>query len=63
MGLNSDEDMLQMNEFRSFMGLRRECFRFSAGVLFRTCFAAYESFSEWNPDPEIHVCFVELGLL
>ena len=40
------------------MGLKREHTRsrnLHATTLLTVAFVAYESFAEWNPDPEIHV--------
>lgn len=52
--------LFQLNEFRKFMGLRRECLvvdMICHGCIFTTAFPlAYTTFSEWNPNPIIHVC-------
>jgi linoleate 10R-lipoxygenase len=45
-----------MNEFRQFLGLRRTlalCCRFCHSPL--TIYTEFETFEEWNPDPEIAV--------
>lgn len=46
-----------MNEFRQFLGLKREPFACRVNN-FRVLFnlAEFESFQEWNPDPEIAAC-------
>jgi hypothetical protein len=44
-----------MNEFRQFLGLRRTfalCYRFCSPL---TIYIEFNTFEEWNPDPEIAV--------
>ncbi|KAG6879814.1 hypothetical protein C0992_011365 [Termitomyces sp. T32_za158] len=43
-----------LNEFRKFLGLRRELLPSAIQSLLTEALLAYSTFSEWNPDPRIH---------
>ena len=50
-----------LNEFRKFIGLRRRAPPKRVLIQHLTFFCvAYESFEEWNPNPEIHLAAANL---